>query len=226
MGNLHGSKERPVYYAAALDLRGRLCAVIGGGTVAERKLKGLLDGGADRVRLVSPAVTPGIAALAEAGNVDLELRPFEERDLEDVWLAFACTDDPALNAAIALAAERRRLWCNKADDAETGGFISPSAVRRGDLLLAVTASGASPSLSAMIRGELERQYGPRYESGVERLRRLREFAYEAESDDRLRRGVLRLAAEATMADEDSARELEIEKWYTVLLERTKGRQTE
>ncbi|QNK60015.1 bifunctional precorrin-2 dehydrogenase/sirohydrochlorin ferrochelatase [Paenibacillus sp. PAMC21692] len=217
-------KERPTYYAVALDLKGKLCAVIGGGIVAERKLKGLLEGGADRVRLVSPAVTPGIAALADGGNIILEQRAYQESDLKDVWMAFACTDDAMLNAAIALAANRRRIWCNVADDAASGSFISPSMVRRGDLLLAVTASGASPSLSALIKTELERQYGPQYEEGVERLRQLREYVCKTQGNERIRREVLRLAAEGTLMDGGAAGTLGLDEWYAMLLEITMGRQ--
>jgi precorrin-2 dehydrogenase/sirohydrochlorin ferrochelatase len=97
-------------------------------------------------------------------------------------------------------------------------------------MLAVTASGASPSLSIAIRRKLEREYGPRYESGVERLRALRACAQQEHIDDKRRRALLGLAAEEVAngrepdADSDAG-ELSIEAWYQRLLDMTKGRQT-
>ncbi|MDQ6418643.1 bifunctional precorrin-2 dehydrogenase/sirohydrochlorin ferrochelatase [Paenibacillus sp. LHD-117] len=215
--------ESVSYYAAALQLRGRRCVVVGGGAVAERKLAGLLESGADALLLVSPEVTKGIEALAAAERVELRLRAYRESDLDGAWMVFAATDNEGLNLAIALAAEQRHLWCNVADRGEAGSFITPSVVRRGDLLLSVTASGASPALSMAIKRELERQYGPRYEAAVERLRLLREYVLAELKDEALRRDVLKLAAEETLDDSKNFQQIETGLWYRQLLDRTKGR---
>lgn len=218
------------YYAAALALKGRRCAVIGGGAVAERKVNGLLEAGADDVLVVSPVLTEGILSLEAMRRLTVHRRGYREEDLAGVWIVFACTNDSILNAKIAVDAERNRIWCQVADKASRGSMISPSVVRRGALMLTVTASGASPSLSIAIKRKLEREYGPRYEACVERLRALRAYALQEPIDDKRRRALLELAAEEVVhdgradADYDS-RDLSIEAWYQELLEWTKGRQT-
>lgn len=218
------------YYAAALSVNDKRCVVIGGGTVAERKLRGLLEAGANDVLLVSPVLTEGIQSLEASNRVTVRRRGYREEDIADAWLAFACTDDETLNATIAGDAARNRVWCQVSDDASSGSMISPSVVRRGGLLLAVTASGASPSLSIAIKRELAKQYGPRYEGGVALLRALRAYVLEKQSDDKWRRAVLALAADEVLRGEepgsdDGGGELAIEAWYHKLLETTKGRQT-
>jgi precorrin-2 dehydrogenase/sirohydrochlorin ferrochelatase len=230
MGTGSGAGDDRTYYAAALSLKDRRCVVIGGGAVAERKLDGLLEGGANDVLLVSPVLSEGIRLLEAANRIIVRRRGYLEEDLAGAWMAFACTDDGALNAAIAGDAERNRVWCQVADNASWGSLVSPSVVRRGGLLLAVTASGASPSLSMAIKRELELQYGPRYERDVERLRELRIYALKAQIDDKRRRAVLRLAAEEVLQGDGpdpvgGAGELAIQAWYHRLLETTKGRQT-
>lgn len=211
------------YYAAALSLKDRRCVVIGGGAVAERKVNGLIEAGADDVLLVSPVLTEGIRSLEAMNRITVHRRGYREEDLAGAWLAFACTDDEIVNTMIAGDADRKRVWCQVANDASRGSMISPSVVRRGALLLSVTASGASPSLSIAIRRKLEREYGPRYETCVERLRALRAYALQKPIDDKRRRALLRLAAEEAVrggeAEADSeAGELAIEAWYQKLLE--------
>lgn len=204
--------------------------MIGGGVVAERKVNGLLEAGADDVLVVSPVLREGIRSLDAMNRLTVHVRGYREEDLAGAWLVFACTDDEALNAKIAGDAERSRIWCQVADKASRGSMISPAVVRRGALMLAVTASGASPSLSIAIKRKLEREYGPRYEICVERLRALRAYALQEQIDDKRRRALLELAAEEVVhgsrADADyDASELSIEAWYQELLEWTKRRQT-
>src|SRR5271156_1744700 len=104
-------------YLLGLRLEGRRVLVVGGGAVATRRIPTLLDAGADIV-LVSPAVTASLEDLAAAGRIRWEPRPYSDSDCAGAWLVCACTDDAAVNAAIATAAEQQHVWCVRADNAE------------------------------------------------------------------------------------------------------------
>lgn len=205
------------FYPVVLQLKGKRCVVIGGGSIAQRKLLGLLDAGADDVWVISPALLPRIESLAAEGKIGSWQREYIEADLRGAWLVFAATNDKQVNAAIAAEGERLGILVNTADEASSSSFISPSIVRRGDLLLAVTASGASPALSQRIKLELEEQYGPEYEEITARLRRLRERVQSRILDERDRQTVLRLAAEESL--QLKRNNIDADEWLQSLLHR-------
>ena len=99
-------------YPLVLDIAGRRAVVVGGGPVALRRVRGLLEAGAV-VHVVAPAVLPELAALP----VVVQPRPYADGDLAGAWLVHACTDDPAVNAAVAAEAERRQVPCVRATPA-------------------------------------------------------------------------------------------------------------
>jgi len=148
-------------YPIFLEVRGRVCLVAGGGAVAERKVRALLTQGA-AVRVVSPTLTPALAAEAAAGRLTHRNRPFAPADLEGTFLAFAATDDPAANAAVAAAAEAARVPVNVADDPSRSTFLVPSTFQRGEVTVAVSTGGASPALAKRLRAELEEKVGEEY----------------------------------------------------------------
>jgi siroheme synthase-like protein len=149
------------HYPVFLDLRGRPCVVIGGGAVAERKVKGLREAGA-AVTVVSPTLGPALRALAGSGQIRHIGRAYRPGDLIGCRLAFVATDDGALNAAVAAEGRRRGVWVNAADDAARSDFILPSVLRRGALAVAVGTGGASPALARFIREELEAYFTADY----------------------------------------------------------------
>src|SRR5215469_9300267 len=104
-------------YLLGLRLGGRRVVVVGGGAVATRRIPALLDAGADVV-LVSTTVTASLEDLAAVGRIHWEPRRYADGDCADAWLVCACTDDPAVNAAVAAAAEQQRTWYVRADDAQ------------------------------------------------------------------------------------------------------------
>lgn len=184
------------YYPVALQLRGKKIVVVGGGAVAERKVTGLLEAGADDLIVVSPAVTERIASLAAQGLLRIELRSYAENDACGARLLFAATSDKAVNAAAAADGERYGALVNASDSYGQGDFLVPSVIRRGDLLLSVTAAGASPAFAAAIKRELETQYGEAYGAAASRLRRLRKLVLGKGGLDRqTKQAVLKLAAE-------------------------------
>ena len=149
------------YFPIFLDMAGRACLVIGGGLVAEGKVRGLLAGGA-AVTVLSPTLSPGLAALAREGRIAHLGRAYRPGDLAGYQLAFVATDDREVNAAVAGEGRQRGVWVNAADDPAHCDFILPSVLRRGPLVVAVGTGGASPALARAIREELETYFSEDY----------------------------------------------------------------
>lgn len=154
-------------YPIQLQLKGRLCVVVGGGTVGLRKINGLLAAGA-RVRLITAEMPPALPA-----DVELVLRPYRRGDLAGALLAFAATDDPQVNAIIADEARAAGILVNVAAASQQGDFALPAALRRGALTLTVATGGTSPALAALLRDRLAGQYGWEWASVLEVFAALR-----------------------------------------------------
>ena len=141
-------------YLVGLNLAGRRVVVVGGGTVAQRRLGLLISSGA-RVRVVSRVVTPAVEGMATAGQIDLVLRAYQEGDLSDAWYAIACTDEPETNAAIVAEAERNRIFCVRADIARLGTAVTPATGRYDGLSVGVLAQGEHRRSAAVRTALLE-----------------------------------------------------------------------
>ena len=159
-------------YPVNLELDGRLCVVIGGGTVALRKVQGVLAGGGT-VRVISPKAVEGLHRLAQQGAVEWRQRPYVEGDLEGAFLAFAATSDPQVQDRALEEANGRDILINCATDPIGSGFHVPAHVRRGRLLVTVSTGGGSPALSKRLRRELQGSFDPRYGLAIDLLALLR-----------------------------------------------------
>ncbi|MEV0848848.1 uroporphyrinogen-III C-methyltransferase [Streptomyces sp. NPDC049954] len=140
-------------YPVGLRLAGRRVLVLGGGQVAQRRLPALLAAGAD-VLLVAPAATPSVEAMATAGELRWEQRPYAPGDLEGAWYALIATDDPAANTAASAEAEERRVWCVRSDDADAATAWTPATGHSEGVTVAVlttAAQGRDPRRTAAIR---------------------------------------------------------------------------
>jgi len=162
-------------YPIFLDLKNATCLVVGGGAVAERKLKRLIDVGA-HIRLVAPTHTLLIADLIKNHIVDYQQKEYDITDLDACKLVFAATNQREVNHQIYLDAQSKNIWCNMADEQETGGFIVPSVVDRGLLQLAVTTSGSSPWLSKEVKNYLETLLKKNIDKDLEIIKQTREKA--------------------------------------------------
>ena len=141
------------YYPIFVDLKGRPVTVVGGGNVAEGKVKGLLAAGAD-VTLVAPQLTDALREFVAAGTVRHTAREYEAGDLDGAAMCFVATDDGAINARVASDCRARGLWVNAADDPENCDFILPAVVRSGKVVVAASTGGASPAMARRLREEL------------------------------------------------------------------------
>ncbi|SDL62389.1 uroporphyrin-III C-methyltransferase / precorrin-2 dehydrogenase / sirohydrochlorin ferrochelatase [Glycomyces sambucus] len=136
-------------YEVGLRLRGKAVLVVGGGTIAGRRVPRLIDAGA-RVLVVAPEVTTTLSDLAAAGELQWERREWRTGDGDDAWFVLAATDDPAVNAAVAAEAESRRTWCVRSDDAEASDAWTLARAAFDGVSVAVSASG-DPRRAAAVR---------------------------------------------------------------------------
>lgn len=148
----------PPPYPVNLLLEGRRVLVVGGGTVALEKVRGLLLAGAV-VHVVSPEVVDALAELP----VTIERRPYRRGDVEGFRLVVACTDDPAANQAAHDDAEAAGIWVNAADDPERCTYTLPARLDRGRLLVTVSTSGRSPAFTSWLRDQLAEVIGAEHE---------------------------------------------------------------
>jgi siroheme synthase-like protein len=151
-----------------LKLAGRQCLVVGAGKVGEPKIGGLIDSGA-RIHVVAIEATGQVRDWAAAGKIDLELRAFSTNDLDGKFLAIVATASKHLNQLVYREANERGVLCNVVDVPEYCDFFYPAVVRRGDLQIAISTNGQSPSLAQKLRQQLEVQFGPGYAAWVEQL---------------------------------------------------------
>jgi precorrin-2 dehydrogenase len=188
-----------------MKLAGRQCLVVGAGKIGQEKIGGLLETGA-RIRVVALEATPVVREWAHAGKIGLELRSFSPNDLNGAFLAIVATASRALNERVYSEAERRGVLCNVVDVPDLCDFYYPSVVRRGDLQIAVSTSGQSPSLAQKIRQQLEIQFGPGYADWVAELGETRRLILASDLDkarklDLLHSLASREALEAALAEE-------------------------
>ncbi|WP_083486535.1 precorrin-2 dehydrogenase/sirohydrochlorin ferrochelatase family protein [Alicyclobacillus ferrooxydans] len=146
-------EPRP-YYAAFLDLSGRLCIVVGGGKIAERKVQKLLDSHA-RVRVISPNLSPQLMRSVADERVEWIQRGYQSGDVSSGWLVFAATNDPKVNRAVACEAEAAGRMVYVVDDPAACTLTVPATVKRGALHVAISTSGTNPRLARQLRRTLE-----------------------------------------------------------------------
>ncbi len=142
------------YFPLFLDLRDRLVVVVGGGTIAERKIDLLLES-SPRLRVVSTTLTTRLAEAHAAGRIEHVARSFCAGDLDGARLAVAATDDAAVNRAVAAEADARGIFANVVDDLALSTGILPAIVDRSPIVIAISTQGTTPALARFIRARIE-----------------------------------------------------------------------
>lgn len=141
-------------YLVGLRLTGKKVVVVGGGTVAQRRLPLLISSGAD-VHVISRSATRSVEAMT---GITLALREYRDGDLDGAWYAIAATDDPHVNEAVVAEAERRRIFCVRADVAVEGTAVTPASFDYAGLSVGVLAGGEhrrSAAIRSAIREALQ-----------------------------------------------------------------------
>lgn len=146
-----------VQYPANLILAGEPCLVVGGGSVASRKVEGLLVCEA-RVHVIAEKVGTELRATA----VPVDERRYRRGDVAGFRLVLAATNDAAVNHAVYEDARAAGIWVNTADDPAACTFTLPSVVRRGPIMVTISTGGYSPALAAWLRSRVEEELGPEY----------------------------------------------------------------
>lgn len=156
------------FYPVNLRINNRLCVVVGGGGVALRKVKSLLEAEA-KVRVISPKLGAELGLLAESGKIEWIKRGYAEGDLKGAFLVFAATNDRKIQSCVQREAVRTAAILNSADDPGGSDFHVPAHFRRGKMLITISTGGGSPALAKKIRLQLEEEIGPEYEAVVDLL---------------------------------------------------------
>ncbi len=163
----------PEYYPAFLNIEDRPCVVIGGGAVAEQKVKLLLQSKA-KVTVISPDFTPAIRELGDKEKLALIQRPYRHGDLFGQFIATAATDSNTVNEAVFREANERGIPVNVVDVTRLCSFIVPAVVRRGDITFAVSTGGKSPAMARKVREDLEKFFPEEYGKLLELVADVRE----------------------------------------------------
>lgn len=210
-------------YPITLDVTDRLAVIVGGGAVALRKAKGLIAGGAQRIRCIAPQIHPDMPA-----GVQRIEREFVAEDLQDAGLVFAATDDPAVNDTVVAEARRRGVLVNRADSDEelAGDFSVPAMMRRDHVIVSISTEG-SPALAAQIRNDLLDKLDERMVDMAGVMSRLRPAVLESGLSAEERRELFR-----SLVQEEALRRLQrdgeagLRSWiasrWKIILQRCEG----
>jgi precorrin-2 dehydrogenase/sirohydrochlorin ferrochelatase len=184
----------PHYVPVMMNCEGRRLIIVGGGLVAERKVSSLLGAEATIV-VISHELSPWLQSCFEDGLITWLERGYMEGDLEGAALVFAATDQAIVNEAVVVEATKLGIPVNHAGDGKRGTFITPSSVRRGKLIIAVSSSGAGPIVATNLCREIEKQYGAEYETYIDFLSSVRMVIKHRVSDISERHYLFKLLAE-------------------------------
>jgi len=160
------------YFPINLDIVKRKCTVVGGGSVAARKVETLLDCGG-KVLVISPKLTAELSKLHKAGQIEWWQRQFQPGDLNGSFLVIAATDDELVQRDVFSEASENDQLINVADVPKRCNFILPATVKRDDLTIAISTAGKSPALASKLRQSLEKEIGPEYSTLTEIMGLLR-----------------------------------------------------
>ncbi|MEK4531435.1 precorrin-2 dehydrogenase/sirohydrochlorin ferrochelatase family protein [Solibacillus sp. FSL K6-1554] len=159
------------YFPLMVNIEFKKVVIIGGGHVARQKVEALLPTNAE-ITVVSPTVTDKLKTYLDEGRAVWKQKLFEPADLDGAALIFAATNDEAVNDAVEEATQHWQLL-NRADALGRMDFMNPAVVRRGDFVVTVSTTGASPALTRKVKADLEEQYDESYAEYVAFLKEAR-----------------------------------------------------
>lgn len=180
-------------YPVSISLQGKKVVVIGGGAVAQRKVKDLLKTKC-QLEVYGKEIDPSLARYLEERKVSYKELPFDYDQIADAFMVVAATDNRDVNRDISEYCQIQNILVNVVDEREESNFLVNSVVRRGDLTLAISTNGKAPALAAKIMRELDQQFPVEYAIFIDLLYEMRELAKEQISDQKKRSEFLREVA--------------------------------
>jgi len=206
------SSAKDSYYPLFLDIAQKPCIVLGGGKVADRKVRMLLKFGA-KVKVISPDITNDLQLLAQKGKIHIAMRRYRATDLRNASLVFAATDDEKINNRIRGDARRANVPVNVADNPDLCDFIVPSIIKKGPVVIAISTSGLLPLLSKKLRQEMETIVTKDYIRYADTIGRFRKFIIENVEDKKARREMMKKIGSMSMEELNSMGLKEIKRMF-------------
>jgi precorrin-2 dehydrogenase/sirohydrochlorin ferrochelatase len=179
------------YYPAFLDLRDRGAVIVGGGKVAERKVRSLLKTGIS-VKVISPTLTSYLEKIKKERGIVHVKRNYRKGDLKNIFIVIAATSSITVNKKVAADAE---FLVNVVHPPDAGNFIVPSHVNRGSMTIAVSTEGASPAIARSIRTDVEKRYGKEFGQYLRFVEKIRKKAVLTIPDRKRREKFLKSLAD-------------------------------
>lgn len=165
----------PNYYPIMLDIEDKKCTVIGGGSVAYRKITSLLDCAA-KVTVISIVIDEEINNLADEKKITYIQDNYNYKYISGSYLVYAATNDRKINELIFKDCSAENILINVVDEPDICNFIVPAKVKRGNLTVAISTNGSSPMLAKKIREDLETAFDYRYELFLDIMVEIRKIA--------------------------------------------------
>lgn len=210
--NTSKSSVKNGYYPLLLDIAQKPCIVLGGGKVAERKVKMLLRFDA-KVKLISPDVTNALRLLAQKGKIDIVGRHYRATDLRNASLVFAATDDEKTNTRIRDDARLRNIPVNVVDNPGLCDFIVPSIIKKGPLVIAISTSGVLPLLSKKLRKEIDAVVTKDYIRYADTIGKFRKYIVNHIEDKKVRRDMMKRIGRMSMEELNNMGLKEIKRMF-------------
>ena len=162
-----------MYFPAFLNLKGKKVLVVGGGKIAGDKIEKLLDFTSD-ITIIAPRIDARVANYIATHNLTYYDRGYKKGDIEEFFMVIVAVDDLSLQEAIYQEAQNKKILVNSVDSVEYCDFIFPSYIKEGDLVIAFSTSGASPSLAKYLRRAIQKLLPPDIGQFVAKLKALRQ----------------------------------------------------
>jgi precorrin-2 dehydrogenase/sirohydrochlorin ferrochelatase len=187
------------YYPAFLSLRHRLVVIIGGGAVAERRVRGMVKYQAD-ILVVSPEITPRLEELEEECAITVEHRGYVRGDLQGAAVVISATHDAEVDRAVFEEAEERGCLVNVTDDPGLCNFIAPSVIHRGPFQIAISTAGAAPFVAKRVRKQLAEEFGDEWDEYITLLGQVRTLVSARVQDPAERTRMFEAMADSGLID--------------------------
>ncbi len=197
------------YYPVLVDLKDKRCLVVGGGRVALRKIRRLLECQA-RVFVVAQTLVEELKNMVSQGKIAYLGTEYKTEYLKGTFLLIGATDDEELNLRLSQEANEKGILCNIVDQPEKCNFIVPSLVTKGDLIIAISTSGKSPALARRLRQEMEKMFGEEYAFFLQILGKIRDVLKRHISSQPERQKILEALVYSDMIEK-----IKLKDWLSV-----------